>query len=551
MKKVAFLYLWMSAGVALADCNNPVKYVSITSGNYNAASTWSPIGVPTPCDSVIIRHTVTLPNNETVGSQNKGYLEVTSSGSVSGVSRSLTIASSAKFVNKGNIILSNLYVNGPGAEVINYGTINVRLFTFVKNKSKLTNYQLLFFDNTFSLEGSDLINEFGGNIILRGSLIQSENADGTSVSTVTNKGLFSGWQNWTLNAGQINNILTGTIFINGSLTLEGTSGNTFTNTGFVSVARQFTNNSGSSFTNRMNLVISQDLVNNSSFYNSAEGIITVVGNVINSSEAGAALINDGGHMEILGNLSNAGLMNGTLGTFSVNSTSENLATGIVQGNIDICDKTSNNGGGFDTNLGKIGNKVTFCRILIPLPVTLVSFDAVLQKNEVLLKWVTATEKNSQKFVIERAAEGNEFLPIGQVDAAGNSNTMIHYQFTDPNPHTGTSYYRLKQIDFDGSIMYSKIVSVNMEQQPFTATVFPNPLGAGQELKLEVRGTGNQELQLSIFNTLGQVMYSQTATADEVLGEVTVPANLLQKGVYLLQLTDNSSKKALVQKLVVQ
>ena len=95
----------------------------------------------------------------------------------------------------------------------------------------------------------------------------------------------------------------------------------------------------------------------------------------------------------------------------------------------------------------------------PLPVELISFEVKKDSESSVLEWLTATEINSDRFVIERADFSYDFKPIGEVFAAGNSESIVNYLFRDNAPHSGINYYRLKQLDFDGTYEYSEIKSM--------------------------------------------------------------------------------------------
>jgi len=106
-----------------------------------------------------------------------------------------------------------------------------------------------------------------------------------------------------------------------------------------------------------------------------------------------------------------------------------------------------------------------------LPVTLLSFDAVGRTNKVDLQWKTGTERENNRFVVERSSDGIHFYPIGTV--AGNGNRGGTYTFTDHQPLNGVSYYRLKQVDNDGTFAHSKIASVKRGAAA-QMQVYPNP-----------------------------------------------------------------------------
>lgn len=129
-----------------------------------------------------------------------------------------------------------------------------------------------------------------------------------------------------------------------------------------------------------------------------------------------------------------------------------------------------------------------------LPVALISFDAkLISQNKVEINWKTATEKNNSHFIIERSYNAKNFELIGQVEGKGDSNSESQYDFYDTNPLSGTSYYRLKQVDretsidgkiTEGEISYSKIVSINRPETDILI-ISPNPSSDNVEIKLDI------------------------------------------------------------------
>jgi hypothetical protein len=123
----------------------------------------------------------------------------------------------------------------------------------------------------------------------------------------------------------------------------------------------------------------------------------------------------------------------------------------------------------------------------PLPVELLRFDAAQTGHDVLCTWSTASELGSREFIVQRSADAEHFEEIGTVLAAGNSIALNEYAFVDHHPLQGLSYYRLKQIDLDGSNMLSATVPVyiNSSAAANGVRVFPNP--CDEELFIEAIG----------------------------------------------------------------
>lgn len=109
-----------------------------------------------------------------------------------------------------------------------------------------------------------------------------------------------------------------------------------------------------------------------------------------------------------------------------------------------------------------------------LPVELFEFKATLKNKQVELDWSTASEINNDFFTIEKTMDGINYEIVGKIKGAGNSVKLLNYQLIDSMPYFGTSYYRLKQTDFDGKFKYSKLVSVQFQQDNDFINVYPNP-----------------------------------------------------------------------------
>ncbi len=109
-----------------------------------------------------------------------------------------------------------------------------------------------------------------------------------------------------------------------------------------------------------------------------------------------------------------------------------------------------------------------------LPIELLSFDAHGEADGAQLNWSTATEENSDRFEIERSADGEHFELIGMLPSSGNSVQELHYGFLDRFPHHGLNHYRLRHVDIDGDGQHSHIASVFMERTGNEVFLLPNP-----------------------------------------------------------------------------
>ncbi len=134
----------------------------------------------------------------------------------------------------------------------------------------------------------------------------------------------------------------------------------------------------------------------------------------------------------------------------------------------------------------------------PLPIELFQFDAeLINVDEVLISWLTGSEKDNDYFTIERSQNGQDWEEIKYVQGAGNSSQVIQYQDWDLRPFYGVSYYRLKQTDFNGEYTYSAVKAIN-NKTLFDISVYPNP--ASDQITIEF---GEEEqTSFSIRNSIG-------------------------------------------------
>lgn len=141
----------------------------------------------------------------------------------------------------------------------------------------------------------------------------------------------------------------------------------------------------------------------------------------------------------------------------------------------------------------------------PLPVELISFSASVVKNSVMLTWKTATEVNNLGFEVQRRALNEDWAKIGFVNGYGTSSSTKEYSFLDKNFSSDKYFYRLKQIDADGSFTYSGIVNVDLNQpnQFRLEQNYPNPFNPSTSISYQI--ANDNLVTLKIFNALGNAV----------------------------------------------
>jgi hypothetical protein len=162
-----------------------------------------------------------------------------------------------------------------------------------------------------------------------------------------------------------------------------------------------------------------------------------------------------------------------------------------------------------------------------VPVTLLSFTAALHNHEVLLNWQTTAEYNNRYFDVERSNDGVRFIAIGRV--AGNSTTSLphSYSLTDPHPVTGMNYYRLKQVDFDGRSIYSRIAPIQITGNDAVTAYYT---AAANRIQI-LFGKKQAAAEIKLYAANGQLIKSAVA---ENASNYALPLPALPKGVYMLQ-----------------
>jgi len=172
----------------------------------------------------------------------------------------------------------------------------------------------------------------------------------------------------------------------------------------------------------------------------------------------------------------------------------------------------------------------------PLPIDLLTFDAKCANNYVGLNWSTATETNNDYFTIERSADASDWESVKNITGAGNSNSVLSYSAFDKNPIKGTSYYRLKQTDYDGHFGYSApvVVSCTSDDGPLIR-YYPNPITG--VVTVDIQNLIFEKASVAIFDVLGNMVYHKNISNDELLDK-TLSINLsnLSSGIYMVSFT---------------
>ena len=186
-------------------------------------------------------------------------------------------------------------------------------------------------------------------------------------------------------------------------------------------------------------------------------------------------------------------------------------------------------------------------VLQSLPIELLYFNAFPEQNKIVkTEWSTASETNNDYFSIERSKNATEFEQVGTVQGEGNSNTTLNYVFYDEHPFTGISYYRLRQVDFDGQYSHSEIRSVYIKTHEIIS-IYPNP--AGEYIQYLVASEDGSTVITKIIDILGREVLRTEETIEPGITVRKISTAAFSNGSYLLQIStpkqENNQKQFVI------
>ncbi|NQY09613.1 MAG: T9SS type A sorting domain-containing protein [Flavobacteriales bacterium] len=167
----------------------------------------------------------------------------------------------------------------------------------------------------------------------------------------------------------------------------------------------------------------------------------------------------------------------------------------------------------------------------PLPIELLSFSAEPENEEVNVSWTTATETNNDYFSIERSKDGINWELIVMVDGETRSQANLSYEYTDYNPYSGTSYYRISQTDLDGTSETFDPVAISMSDLEMKKIlIFPNPTSAD----ITIVGNSFQLKNITFYNQMGQNVTAQITLISKNDQRSIYDLSQLNEGIYFVR-----------------
>ena len=211
--------------------------------------------------------------------------------------------------------------------------------------------------------------------------------------------------------------------------------------------------------------------------------------------------------------------------------------------LDLAGTASGNTTGSITSssFSSFGSKFTFGNATggsNALPVSLVDFNVKKSKNNVIVSWVTLSEKNCSHFEIECKSNNSNFIKIGEVTAKHNSSVKVEYSFEGISLLNEVNYYRLKIVDFDGSYAYStiRVLKVNNNSH---LEIYPNPI-VNNNVNIKLN-TNDDYYCLTVIDMNGSIIDVQNINSKDNVASVHL-SNKLKQGMYIFKLVSSTGEE---------
>ena len=182
----------------------------------------------------------------------------------------------------------------------------------------------------------------------------------------------------------------------------------------------------------------------------------------------------------------------------------------------------------------------------PLPQVLLNFDAIFDNTKVELTWSSNTENNNNFFVVEKSKDAMNFEAVTSIKGFGNHSNIMSYFDVDYTPYEGISYYRLTQIDAKGTILSSRLVSINNK---ISTTNLAMNQSAIYDNSAALMGSENREVLVVLRNEKGEESYSKVVIDEEFHVLSSDATSKLDNGTYTV--VASSDNRLYSQKLVVK
>ncbi len=185
---------------------------------------------------------------------------------------------------------------------------------------------------------------------------------------------------------------------------------------------------------------------------------------------------------------------------------------------------------------------------IDLPVEFSDFKGWNDNAVNVLQWITETELNNERFEIERSIDLQDgFTTIGVVNGAGNSTEILTYLFEDTAPMLGVNYYRLRQVDFDGSFAYSKIIAIDVKGLKGAQVFFPNP--TLDVVSYQFSTNEKEALNITIIDVLGKTVAETVYQTNPGINTTRINLMPYPAGTYVIKVQNSAGEIIATERII--
>ncbi|MEM9545535.1 MAG: BspA family leucine-rich repeat surface protein [Bacteroidota bacterium] len=176
-----------------------------------------------------------------------------------------------------------------------------------------------------------------------------------------------------------------------------------------------------------------------------------------------------------------------------------------------------------------------------LPVHLLKFDAHLFRDHIAVTWEPLFEINFDQYIIQKSIDGREWRDLESIPGE----KLNQYRYEDYEPSPGINFYRLKQLDLDGTFMYSSIAQCLYEPNEVSVNIYPNP--SSRFVNIQINDISSQDLKLTVINIFGQTVYSYSKSGTVESEPLTI--EIATKGMYHV-VSEIGSKRIITPLLII-
>ena len=176
----------------------------------------------------------------------------------------------------------------------------------------------------------------------------------------------------------------------------------------------------------------------------------------------------------------------------------------------------------------------------PLPVELTNFDVDCNTGEAIIEWTTQTEINNDYFEVQKSYDAINFFELTTVQGAGNSTAVNTYSVIDNNPSSGVNYYRLKQVDFDGTVEYHQIASTSCNSNGF---VVDGLLLGNNQLNFNITAEQDEDVTVYFYDYRGRIISNKVYHIEQGNNAIRLNNLELSTGIYMLSIIGSENSYA--------